>query len=475
MYQSIILASAAILSATLLLLLRKQQKPLNILLKVITVLFCAVGFFRFFLSDSIVYLINGGWFENVFYERFDPWHVILRWGYYISYAVLPIAVFRKSRFFKNVACYVSLPFAILSAVFFDEYMQYFLSEEGRGFHGDPLFRHIYFAVELTLAIMIPVILMISEKHVFKVKSLAEWRNFILGLPAVLLIMTPAYAMNSFIAQDNFAPTMYSTYHWIWLAVTFVVAIAVVYIFRFRSYEERYTVCLFLVLALFFHYNSLYLMGVTIKRLPFQLCNIAAYFYLIGIIFKWEKFLHFCAIANLLGTLFAMLAPDFSIGKTSFWNMHFLFEHSLVLIIPIAYIGLRIVPRLNWKSWKYYFIGFTGYMAFAYVAGTILNGYSDITGEKVNYFYMFDFSIAFSYFPFLRFIEDTCFQFGRFTFYPLVPLIVYIGFSVLCFIMFLGLRLLYKFEDDHLELRRSSIDFWEKVTKRPSRRPRDFID
>jgi hypothetical protein len=475
MYPFIVFASAAILSATLLLLLRKQKQSLSILLKIFTVLFCAVGFVRFFLSDSIVYLINGGWFENVFYDRSDPLHIILRWGYYINYAVLPIAVFRKSRFFKNLACYVALPFSILSTAFFYNYMEYFLSEEGRGFHGDPLFRHVYFAVELTLAIMIPLMLMISEKHVFKVKSLTEWRNFILGLPAVIFLMTPAYAINSFIPQDNFVPQMYSTYHWVWLAVTFVVAIAIIYIFRFRSYEERYTVCLFLTLVLFFHYNSLYLMGVTIKRLPFQLCNIAAYFYLLGVIFKWKKFLQFCAIANLLGTLFAMLAPDFSIGKTSFWNMHFLFEHSLVLIIPLAYIGLRIVPRLTWKSWKYYFIGFSAYIAFAYIAGTILNGYSDVTGETVNYFYMFDFKIAFSYFPFLRFIEDYCITIGIFTLYPLVPLVVYIGFTALCFIMFLALRLLYKFEDDHLELRRSSIDFWEKVTKRPSKRPREFIE
>ena len=475
MYQPIIFSSAAVLAIALSILLRKKKKALSVILKIITVLFCTVGFVRFFLSDSIVYTINGGWFENVFYERYDPWHIILRWGYYIGYAVLPLAVFRKSRFFKNVACYVVLPFAILSTVFYNDYMAYFLSEEGRGFHLDPTFRHIFFAIELALAILIPLTMMIHEKHVFKVTSLTEWRNFILGLPAVVLIMTPAYAINNFIPQDSFIPGMYTTYHWVWLAATFVVAFATYYIFRFRSYEERYTVCLFLVLALFFHYNSLYLMGLTIKRLPFQLCNIAAYFYLLAIVFKWTKFMHFCTIANLLGTLFAMLAPDFSIGKTGFWNMHFLFEHSLVLIIPIVCIGLRIFPRLSWKSWKYYFIGFSSYIAFAYVTGTILNGYSDVTGERVNYFYMFDFKTAFDYFPFLKFIEDVSYRFDRFVVYPLVPLVVYIGFSALCFLLFLLTRLIYKFEDDHLELRRSSIDFWEKVTKKPSKRPKDFID
>ena len=475
MYQPIILASAAVLAAALLILLRKHQTALSVILKILTVLFCTVGFLRFFLSDAIVFTINGGWFENVFYERSDPLHIILRWGYYLNYAVLPIAVFRKSRFFKNVASYVAFPFSVLSTAYFSDYMTYFLSEEGRGFHGDPLFRHIFFACELTLALLIPVVMMFKDRHVFKVTSLKEWGTFLVGLPAVVLVMTPAYAINSFIPQDKFIPDTYGPYHLAWLAVTFVVAFAIYYIFRFRDYETRYTVCLFLTLVLFFHYNSLYLMGLTIKRLPFQLCNIAAYFYLLGVLFKWGKFMHFCAIANIVGTLFAMIAPDFSIGKTSFWNMHFLFEHSLVLIIPIACMGLRIFPRLNWKSWRYYFIGFSAYIIFAYVLGTVLNGYSDITGEKVNYFYMFDFSIAFDYFPFLRFLEDTSFQFGRFIFYPLVPLVVYVGFTVLCFLLYLLIRLLYKFEDDHLELRRSSIDFWEKITHRPSKRPRDFID
>jgi len=475
MYQALIFSSAAVLSALVLLLCRKNKSHCNIVLKVLAVVFCTVGFVRFFLSDSIVYLINGGWFENVFYDRQDPLNVALRWGYYINYAILPVAVFCKTRFFKNVACYVALPFSILSAVFFDDFMKYFLSPEGRGFHGDPLFRHIFFAVELALAIMIPIIFMISEKHVFKVGSFKEWRNFILGLPAVFLVMTPAYLPNTIIAQNSLTPSMFSDYHFVWIGVTAVLAIVVYYLFRFCNYEDRYTICLFLAIALFFHYNSLYLMGLTIKRLPFQLCNIAAYFYLLGVVFKWEKFMQFCFIANIVGTLFAIIAPDFSVGQTSFWNTHFLWEHTLVFIIPIACMGLRIIPKITWKSWKYYFIGFTSYIVFAYVSGTILNGYSDVTGETVNYFYMFNFETAFEYFPFLQFVEDYKIELGRFVMYPLVPLIVYVGFSALCFLLFLATRLIYKIEDDCLELRRSAIDLWEKITKKPCSIPKDFID
>ena len=475
MYQALIFSGAAAISALVLLLCRKNKSHCNTVLKILTVIFCTVGFVRFFLSDSIVFLINGGWYDGVFYDRQDPLQIVLRWGYYINYAILPIAVFRNNRFFKNVACYVALPFSILSTVFYDRFMEYFLSPEGRGFHGDPLFRHIFFAVELALAIMIPVIFMISEKHVFKVTSFKEWRNFILGLPGVFLVMTPAYVPNSIIAQDSLTPGMFTTFHLVWMGITAVIALAVYYLFRFCNYEDRYSICLFLTLALFFHYNSLYLMGLTIKRLPFQLCNIAAYFYLLAVVFKLEKFMHFCFIANIVGTLFAIIAPDFSVGQTSFWNMHFLFEHTLVFVIPIACMGLRLFPRVTWKSWKYYFIGFTSYMLFAYVSGTILNGYSDVTGETVNYFFMFDFETAFDYFPFLQFVEEYCVEFGRFVMYPLVPLIVYVGFTTLCLLFFLVARLIYKMEDDCLELRRSAIDLWEKITKKPSKLTKDFIE
>ena len=475
MYQALIFSCAVLICAFTLFFLRKNKKRCGTVLKILTIAFCTIGFVRFFLSDSIVFLINGGLFEGTYYENHDYLNVIVRWGYYINYAVLPVAVFCESKLFKSVACYVALPFSILSTVCFNDFMEYFLSPKGLGFHGAPLFRYVYFAAELTLALIIPIILTVNERHVINVKSPREWVNFITGSIAIILVMMPTYLPSAIVGQDPFTVALFTPFHFAWIGITFALAFFVYYIFRFMGYKERYTVCLFLALVLFFHYNSLYLMGLNIKRLPFQLCNIAAYFYLIGIVFKLKRFLQFCFIANLVGTLFALIGPDFGPGKTSFWNIHFLLEHTLVFIIPVAYMGLRLVPRVTRRSWKYYFIGFTSYIAFAYVLGTILNGYSDVTGETVNYFYMFDFEIAFDYFPFLHVVEDYRLELGRFVMYPLVPMIVYIGFTALSLLLFLATRLIYKFNDDHLELRRSSIDLWEKITKKPSRRPRDFIE
>ncbi len=479
MYQAIVFLCGALIAALVLLLFRKKENMRTVALKILTLVFCAVGFFRFFLSDAIIFAINGGWYEGVRYEQTDILQIILRWGYFTNYAVLPVAVFCSGRFFKNMAGYFSLPFTVLSTVFFNDYMEYFLAPEGKGYHLDPTFRYAYFIFELALAFAIPIILHISEKHLFNFKSGKEWASYLLGLPAALLVTMPAYAPQAFFGTDMKIPEWFSSYHLIWIAVTILAIIVIYYVFRFRSYEERYTVSMFFVLVLFFHYNSLYLMGLTLNRLPLDLCNLATYLYLIAFMLKSKKLFHFCFIANTLGTLFAIAVPNFGVGHMGFWNVHFLYQHSLVLLIPIMLIALRIFPKLSKKSIGYFFVGFTIYVTLCYVLGVIING--DLNGTahpKVNWFYMFNFKLAFEdYFPFLRFVENYSFVLGggKYIVYPLVYVVVYAGFSALCMLFFLLAKLFDRLEEDWLEQRESAIDLLEKITKKKSRYPRYYID
>lgn len=475
MLQLIPLAFALATVLIVLLLTKHNSRARAGVLKVLTLAFCAVGFFRQWLADSIYLVINGGWFENVYYETGDTLQMILRWGYFASYSVIPMAVFSKIRVFRNIAGYVTLPFAILTAVFFNDFMAYFTDPAAHGFMWSEGLRAAYFVFELTLAIALPILIHISERHVFRVGSPREWVNFTVCTVGVAVATMPSYLPQAFIGYSQNIPARFGGYHIVWMAVILVVTLSLYYSFRFRSYEERYALCLFLAIALFFHYNSLYLMGHTLGRLPFQLCNIAAYFFLFATVFKLEKFFHFCFLANTVGTVFAIVGPDFGNGDASFWNVHFLYEHAFVLILPALLAGLRIFGRVNVGSLKYLWIGFTSYFLFCFVLGTIFNGYSDITGQKVNYFYMFDHEIAFDYFPFLTRTADIYITFGRFTVYPIVVSIVYVGFIVLCLLFYLLVRFFYKLEDDHLQLRGSGIDLYEKITGKTSRRPKHFVD
>ena len=475
MYQIITFLTTILLTgATLLIFRKKSDGAFNVFLKIITLIFCAVGYFRFFLSDAFIYVMNGAWFENVYYETSDYLQTILRWGYFINYAVLPMAVFFDTRLFKNIASYVCLPFTILSVVFFNDFMEYFLSPKGHGFDLVEWFRYVYFIFELVLALSIPLLIQIRKKHYFNVKDKKEWLYFLVAVPFIIMLMMPVYTIQSLFGFKAGIPNSYKGYHISWIAILLAVVLIFYYSFRFRNYKDRYMLCVLLTIALFFQYNSVYLMGLNVRRLPFQLCNIAAYFYIIAIPFKLKKMFHFCFIANIVGALVAILMPDFSNGDFGFWNMYYLYEHTLVLLVPALCMGLRIFPRLKLKSLLYMWVGFTIYFTFVFIAGTIINGYSEYFG-RVNYFYLFDLEMAYEYFPFLLFTKYIKIEFLNFEIYPIVILIVYVAYLLFCLIYYVAIQYLYKLEDDHLNLRLSEIDLYEKLTGKKSRRPKHYID
>lgn len=476
MYQLVILLLAFLsVAAAYFVFSVRKIKGFETFLKIFTALFCSIGFFRLMLSDSFVYVINGGYYDDVFYDATDVPQALLRWGYYLNYSVLPMAVFFNSRLFRNVASYVCLPFSLLSCVFFNDYMHYFLDESGRGLHFTPTFRYVYFIIELSFAIAIPLLIMLCHKHVFNVKCAREWRNFLTAVPFMIMLVMPVYVPQATIGYSKMSATQGSSYHFAWIAILLIVTFSLYYAFRFKPYNERYMLCVFLTLVLFFHYDSLYLMGFSIPRLPIQLCNIASYFYMIAILFRLNKMFQFCFIANVTGAIIAIILPDFLHGALGFWNMHFILEHSLVLMIPALAMGLRIFPRVNIKTLKYTWVGFSIYFVFCLTAGIILNGYSDVTGFEVNYFFLFDIEKAIEYFPFLRFASNVYFEFGRFGFYPIFISIMYTAFLSMCLVFYRAVQYFYEIEDDHLELRDSAIELYEKISGKKSKAPRNFVD
>ena len=463
MYQGIVFGAVALLGVIILLSFWKvEERKFDIFLKVITVLFCGVGFFRFFLSDGFVFVMNGGWYSGVYYDNADIWHSILRWGYFTAYSVLPMAVFFKSRFFRNVASYITMPFAVLSAIFFDDYMAYFLAGE-RGIQGPEAFRYAYFVIELVFAILIPLLIQIKYKHYLNFKDKREVVNFFVGFPLVLLAITPVYVPQSLFGFGEETYTMFGGFHFGWIGILIVVTLLLYFAFRSRPMHDRKMLCMFLTFALFFHYNSLYLMGAPLDRLPFQLCNIASYLILIAMVFNLGKMMQFCYIINITGTLLAIAAPTFEQGAVSFWTLHYIIEHSLVLVVPVLAMALRLYPRVNNKSIKYAFIGFTAYFLFVFILGTLMNGFSEELGGKVNFFYMFDPEVAFDFLPILSFAGEAYFTIGRFEFYPMMAVIIYFGFNAIWLICYLVIRLIFKI-CDRFHNRRLSRRPWRKVYK-----------
>ena len=286
-------------------------------------------------------------------------------------------------------------------------------------------------------------------------------------------MIPVYAPQSLFGYSKLIASKGSTYHYGWLLIVLVATLGLYYAFRFRPRIERKMLVVFLTIVLFFHYDSLYLMGFSIPRLPIQLCNLAAYFFIFAIIFNMPRFFQFCFIANTTGALIAMILPDFLLGAFGFWNMHFTLEHSLVLMIPALAMGLRLFDRPKRVSLKYTFIGFSAYFVFCLIVGIILNGYADVTGFEVNYFFLFDLGKAFGIFPFLRFVEKFNVSFGRFGFNPVFVSIIYVAFQLTCVGFYHAVKFFEKMEDDHFALRRSAIELYERRTGKTVSIPREL--
>ena len=469
-YQGIVFLASTLFVLMFCVFTRKTDNKKSFLwLKIFTVLFCAVGFFRF------IWVINGSFYSGVFYDKVDVLQSILRWGYNLSYCVLPMCIFFDNRLFRNVALYICLPFSMLSTIFLNDYMVYFLDSTGRGLHFVEWFRYAYFMFELVLANSLPVIMGIKSKHCFNVKSWTEWKNFLIATPLIFLLLIPVYLPQSLFGYSSIVAKAFSMGHIVWLLITFLI-VALIYIyFRFKDYNARYQVCIFLCLALFFHYNSLYLMEFSIPRLPIQLCNLGAYFFMICVPFKLTKMFNFAFLVNIVGALIAMVAPDSSGGLFGFWNVHFIYEHSLVLIVPAVCMLLRIFPRIKVNSLKHMWFGFSCYFLFCLISGTILNGFAVETGFKVNYFYIFDLDKAFDYFPFLSFSSKFALHLGRFVLYPVFQLIIYLGFIGIVCLFYLFTQMMYKVIDDHLALRKSRIELFEKITKKKSKAPTEFVD
>ena len=71
------------------------------------------------LSDAFIHIIKKNLDKGQLdFTDVDPLQSILRWGYYLNYAILPMAIIFNNRLFRNIASYFCLPFSILSAIFF---------------------------------------------------------------------------------------------------------------------------------------------------------------------------------------------------------------------------------------------------------------------------------------------------------------------------------------------------------------------
>lgn len=407
----------------------------------------------FALSQSSEYL-GGGIHQG---------HAVIRLLSGTTFVLLPISIFFKNRNIRNITIYFTIIISCLQIAFYGEYITWFTSEAGRGLASLPIsegfknfllnrtFRGIYFGIELFFQITLPLILAMNEKHVFNVKDRGEWGRFFLYIPLLIITCTPIYAPQYLFGYSNILFKPYGYLHFLWIIVVIGLCFGLYFAFRKRSQEDKFVLLFVLSLSLIMQYNQMFsAISLNVKRLPLQLCNIGAFFVLLSLITKNRVIFNFTAIINVVGVLFALSMPDVD-GKGLFYlyNIHFIFEHTNVLVIPLLALAFGLFPRLDKKALKDCILLFSIYFITVLCLGTMFNAISLATGKGIyeaNWMFMFSQAVASSKLPSVGKLFDINFKIGYATFYPVIQLLVYVVFLAVVILIYFLIRLIYLCKD-----------------------------
>lgn len=435
MYPIIAILVSFVCVGALLYLFKKRPTITDFVLKSMAVAFCIVGLCRFLLADGFV--------ETVF-DFANPLQSLLRWGYYISYATVPMAIFTESRLMRNIATYFTTSMALLSMVFMDTAMAHFASSEAAGIHLPEWLRFLYYTLELSLAFATPILGAICNHHVIDYKNRKEWLCLTVGLPAILLQMMPVYIPQSLVGYTDIPYGSFSPFHLGWIGLLVLECIGLTLVFRNKSEKDKYNLLLFLVIAQLYHTCSIFLRGFTPHRMPIQLCSIAAFFYLFTVITRSRRVFGFCFLANIVGALIAIALAAFDIGALAFWTLHYIYEHTFVMLMPILAAALGVFPRMERKDLYNALKIFAIYFVCCLVAGSIINGISG--AYTVNYFYMFNYNVALEYIPFATFTGALKIPFINITLYPILIVVILVVFNLLIIGFYAAMQGIYRLKD-----------------------------
>lgn len=434
----------------------KFDKVINKILKISVVVYCSLSLLGVLLPNAL----------NLSYSEMEIETLnlgglsIIKWISQLAFVLLPLAVFFKNKIIKNIAIYVCPVIAVVQVIAYPQLLEVFTSESGRGLNSisvvsdsfrsfmiNPLFRSIVFGALVSLEIIIPVVLGFQEKHVFDIKNGKEWMYSLVVLILTLLSCIPISVPQHLFGYTNMIFEAWSIPHILWIVCVILEIVVLYFGFRKKEYEQKLIMLFVLSLSLIMQYCQMFgAISINIERLPLQLCNVGSFLVLFTLITKSKKLFDFAMIVNVVGVLFALAMPDLD-GEGIFYlyNMHFIFEHTNVLVVPVLALLLKVFERLDMKSLKHFVYGFLIYFVGVFVLGTLFNGIAKSTGNSfwnANYLFMFDKETAVGFIPLLGKLFNFELNVGIFTFYPLMLVTVYLVFNAICFIVFFSIQLIY---------------------------------
>lgn len=385
----------------------------------------------------------------------DPWRMLLRWLNFIAFLVLPVAAFFDRPTFRRLAIYFCLPVAILTILDFPETLAGYVSPNGTGlcdirylpdavraFMKNEIFRTVIFFATSFAQIGATLLFIVEDPKVLKFGK-RDVLPFLALIPLLAASILPTYALEGiFHTYTDLVLTVFSPWHLIWLGGMVLEVAVLTLIFRRRSEEDRYILVLILAFSLLLQFNQLFssLGELTCKRMPLQLCNIAAYLIPLSLLKKNRSLFLFNLLINVPGGIIAAVVLDVEGRGLLYWsNIHYIVEHNNVIIVPLLCLLLGVFAPLQKKDFKAFARDFTIYYATVFTLGTLFNTLRVVLESDYfycNYLFMFDQGTAARLLPFAGKLFDYKLTLGPVTLYPLLQALIYLAFFAIGTLTFL---------------------------------------
>ena len=423
--------------------------------KALLILYMSLVMLNVFLPDSFVIGIH----RLPEGERLNPFIMIIRWFNFVPFVILPIATLYNRNIYNKIAVYFCLPIGIIYMCLFCEILPCLTSPNGTGivdirylpawlssFMHNGVFRGIIFFLTCISEFALIALIICKNRQVFKFNK-KDILPFIILLVCSIITIMPIYALEGiFNTYTDFIFSRFSFLHIAWILILLLECGLLTYLFKNKSEEDKYILVLVLSLSLFLQFNQLFssLGELTCKRMPLQLCNIAAYLMLISIVNKNRKLFLFNILINVAGGIIAMIVLDAEghNGILSKGNVHYIVEHHNVILTPLMCLFLGIFKPITNKDFKVYAIDFTAYFITILVLGTLFNAIESQVANgyfRCNYLFMFDQETATRLLPFAGKLFDIKFTVGHATFYPIIQIGVYVVFFLIGTLSFVILK------------------------------------
>lgn len=436
------------------------DKVVDKILKVAVVVLFAAYVLRVLLPDSFIRCLSYDEAKNNSLRLF----AVLRWLNALTAVVLPVAVFFDNKYFKDIAVFICIPITIVSVCFSDMYIAGFIDEAGRGLNSvsglsegfraflfDGTFRSICLYAFWVLELSVPVILALKEKIIFRKRDKKEIGITLLVALAVTVGAIPIYIPQYLFGYSDILFDKFTLPQFIWMFLIAAEIVVLYRIFKDKDAETKEILCLVLSLMLLSQYTQMFgAVSINARRLPFQLCNIGSFLVLAFVITKSKKIFDFAIIVNVVGVLIAVAMPDLD-GEGLFylWNMHFVLEHTNVLVVPVLALLLGVAPPIDNATLKHFLAGYGIYFGSVWVLGTVFNAIYNAKGTPffngVNYMFMFDPVVADDTIHGVGRLFEINATLGNVVIYPLIAFLFFVAFGAICLGIYWLLRLAFSFK------------------------------